>query len=375
MKDRLKSSVGPLLTAEGILEAIRGVARKLRRAPTRAEFTRATGISHFRLQAHFASLREAVRQAGLTPHPQGRRIATVELLRDWAGVARRLGGAPSRSQYLRHGRYSAGVFTLRFGSWTAVPASFVRFARDNELDEEWGDVLRMIEQGRGGSTAVAEARSFLQPDYCRHEMPAPARAEDSDLGFEARRGDATCLQPSSWPSSSSSLTPDSCKIAALLPAPLAGQRRVTATVLAMIVRTLAPQPLEGRYGTENAGGGGRMYSDRPVLGAPLPLGGLVYAPVNEAGVVFLFGMLAHRLGFRVEYLQSAFPDCEAVRETQPGRWQRVRIEFEYESRNFLTHRHPAAECDVIVCWRHNWAECPLDVVELRREIERRESYH
>jgi len=70
----------------------------------------------------------------------------------------------------------------------------------------------------------------------------------------------------------------------------------------------------------------------------------------------------------VECLQSAFPDCEAVREIQPGRWQRVRIEFEYESRNFLTHRHPAGECDVIVCWRHNWAECPLEVVELRREI-------
>ncbi len=77
-------------------------------------------------------------------------------------------------------------------------------------------------------------------------------------------------------------------------------------------------------------------------------------------------MLAHHLGFRVECLQAPFPDCEAVREVQPGKWQRVRIEFEFESRNFQTHRHSPEACDVIVCWRHNWLDCPetIDVVEL-----------
>ena len=351
MNDRPKNNAGPALTAEGILEAIRGVARRLRRAPTRAEFTRATGISHFRVQAHFASFREAIRQAGLTPHPQGRRIATVELLRDWAEVTRRLGGIPSRSQYLRHGRYSPGVFTLRFGSWTAVPASFVRFARENEMETEWGDVLRMVEQDRGGFTSEAEAGSFSQPDYRRQEMPAPPSVEDSDLGSRAR-------------------PEDSCNLA-ILPAPLSGKRRVTATVLTMILNTMEPASVDCSYGRENAAGGQCLYRDRPVLGAPLPLSGLMYAPVNEAGVVFLFGILGHRLGFRVEYLQSAFPDCEAVREIQPGRWQRVRIEFEYESRNFLTHRHPVGECDVIVCWLHNWLQCPksLEVIELRKIVQ------
>src|SRR5882762_241985 len=52
------------------------------------------------------------------------------------------------------------------------------------------------------------------------------------------------------------------------------------------------------------------------------------------------------------------------------RWQRVRIEFEFESRNFRDHGHPASGCDVIVCWRHNWDECPenIEVVELSRVI-------
>ncbi len=25
-------------------------------------------------------------------------------------------------------------------------------------------------------------------------------------------------------------------------------------------------------------------------------------------------------------------------------------------------------CDVIVCWEHNWVDCPLEVVELRGKI-------
>jgi hypothetical protein len=31
--------------------------------------------------------------------------------------------------------------------------------------------------------------------------------------------------------------------------------------------------------------------------------------------------------------------------------------------------HPAAHCDLIVCWKHNWPECPLEVLELRKVIE------
>jgi hypothetical protein len=92
---------------------------------------------------------------------------------------------------------------------------------------------------------------------------------------------------------------------------------------------------------------------------------MAYGPVNEAGVVYLFGTLAERLGFMMLRMQSDFPDGEAMRRIEEERWERVRIEFEYESRNFLKHMHDAHECDLIVCWRHNWPECPLEVLELR----------
>ena len=109
---------------------------------------------------------------------------------------------------------------------------------------------------------------------------------------------------------------------------------------------------------------------RPTYGDPLGFRGLRHEPVNEQGVVFLFGMVAHELGYLVEAVQEGFPDCEAKRQIGPGKWQRVRIEFEYESRTFRDHGHAVDGCDIIVCWRHNWSECPphLEIVELSSVI-------
>lgn len=111
-----------------------------------------------------------------------------------------------------------------------------------------------------------------------------------------------------------------------------------------------------------------IFTDRPTYGPPVIAVPLAHGPANEQGVVFLFGALALQLGFVVTRVQTEFPDCEAMWEVQPGVWQRVRVEFEYESRNFVKHLHNAEECDLIVCWIHNWAECPLRVVELRKAL-------
>ena len=99
-------------------------------------------------------------------------------------------------------------------------------------------------------------------------------------------------------------------------------------------------------------------------GAPLR-----YAPTNELGVVFLFAHLAKRWRLRIDSIQAAFPDCVAIQKTQKGE-KRIRIEFEYKSRNFRSHKHDARKCDWIVCWEHNWPDAPrnLQIVELRREF-------
>jgi len=73
------------------------------------------------------------------------------------------------------------------------------------------------------------------------------------------------------------------------------------------------------------------------------------------------------LNMYVEEIKHGFPDCIARRFTGRG-WERVAIEFEYKSSNFVEHKHDVNECDVIVCWEHNWSGCPLEVIELREEI-------
>jgi hypothetical protein len=59
-----------------------------------------------------------------------------------------------------------------------------------------------------------------------------------------------------------------------------------------------------------------------------------------------------------------------MREVAPGKWQRVKVEFEMLSRNFLEHQHDPKKCDIIVCWVHNWPECPewIEVIELSKVV-------
>ncbi len=124
----------------------------------------------------------------------------------------------------------------------------------------------------------------------------------------------------------------------------------------------------------------RGAGERDGIGPPWPaLGGraageaigfraMLHAPVNEQGVVLLFGMVAAELGYAIDTVQPGFPDATAKRRTGAARWESVRIEFEFRSRSFREHGHDAAGCDVIVCWAHDWPDCPLEVLCLKDAI-------
>jgi hypothetical protein len=85
--------------------------------------------------------------------------------------------------------------------------------------------------------------------------------------------------------------------------------------------------------------------------------------------VFLFGTVAKDLGYMVVRVQAEFPDCEVFRLIDPEHCQLVLAEFEFESRNFLAHGHRIDGCDLIICWKHNWEGCPLEVIELSKVME------
>lgn len=111
---------------------------------------------------------------------------------------------------------------------------------------------------------------------------------------------------------------------------------------------------------------------RIIYGEPLEFRGLRYAPVNEQGVVYLFGMVSRELGFLIESVRTDFPDCEGKRclNSEGTKWEHVKIEFELKSSNFLEHGHDPDNCDLIVCWSHDWEDSPIEVLELKTGIRR-----
>ena len=343
-------------TKEQIIAALKSAARKLGHAPTSSELTRLSGITINQVRERFSGYRLAVRAAGLTPNRMGMRVETAALLQDWAKAVRAVGGVPSRREYERLGSYGGEVLTGRFQGWSQVPTAFSRIVAAGGLAGDWTDVLEQIRRGpiptRGGCSDLPKKR-------------LAKKREDARLADSARAGHTV------RPNETLAVPADEAGINAanpqLLPPPLHGKKCVTATMLAVFIAELAPAGLPW---ITAACFPRAPLKDRPLLGAPTGLPAFPYEPVNEMGVMVLFSMMAQQLGFVIESVQSGFPDCEAKIEVEPGRWQHFRIEFEYESRGFRVHGHDPLQCDLIVCWRHNWKKCPphIQVLELSKIV-------
>ena len=259
-----------------------------------------------------------------------------------ASIARELGRAPSLSEFIVRSAISAYSVTRCFECWNDAvrAAGFLPNTGNVKLEEralleDWG---REVRRNRGVPTFHGYRRKGkYDPTTLLRRFGPWSRVPEAFRKFaKGKRG---------WGD-----------VVALLPV---RKRKRTSEPK----QDSAPSTLP--YQVQHA-----ALAGRPVCGNPINFRGLRHEPVNEQGVVLLFGMLAKQLGFLVEAVQKGFPDCEAKRQIGPERWQRMSIEFEFESRNFRDHRHPLDGCDVIVCWRHNWDDCPkhIEVVELSSVI-------
>ncbi len=363
---------------EEIIAAMQEAAGRLGRVPTSREFGPLSGISLWQVTGRFGTYGNAVRAAGLEPSHQGMKIETAALLEDWGRVVRKVGAVPTRGQYKEAGSYSPDCYSGRFESWVRTSAEFIRFVATGALAGDWTDVVEKIRKGpipqQGQSAMLAWYKAAKAAYEARSQETAEAREglpsanqpmaagmmRQSGMGLDTQQFEATAAGGTPLPPLP-------------LPPPLWGKKCVTETMLAVFVAELAPSafPL-----VTAACFARRPLPDRPMLGPPTRPCGLAYEPVNEMGVLALFCMLSRQLGFVIESVQSAFPDCEAKMEVEPGRWQHFRIEFEYESRNFKDHRHDPEKCDLIVCWRHNWKDCPpnLQVLELSQVMGRIQNF-
>ena len=274
------------------------------------------------------------------------------LLASIAAMARRLGRAPSLLEFVTSARIPRNSVFRLFPRWNdAVRAAGLQPYRlylrpeDHELLTDWGQTLRKLR-------ALPSRRAY---DLNGKYYP---------ITLEKRFGGWAAL-PQAFRNFAKG-KPEWTDILALVPDPgeptrgVVGARDTRARhtrasfLLSIPPKTCQHPPLK----------------ERVTYGAPLDFPTLRHEPVNEQGVVLLFGMLAKDLGYVVESVQAGFPDCEAKRQIAPRRWQRVHLEFEFESRNYRDHGHPATGCDVIVCWHHNWPDCPahIEVLELSTRI-------
>ena len=108
---------------------------------------------------------------------------------------------------------------------------------------------------------------------------------------------------------------------------------------------------------------------RGTSGEPINFRGIVYAPLNEAGVVLLFSKVMDDLGIIYESSPPSGFDMVGRVQTDKG-YEVKHFEFEYQSSNFKQHKHDVALVDYIVCWEHDWKSCSedIEVIELRELI-------
>src|SRR6266404_5659357 len=227
-------------------------------------------------------------------------------------AARKVGHPPSRTEFKISSRMSEYQVLRHFPSWReAVRASGLEpdstniRLDDDTLLQDWGEIVR-------------KNRQIPTRDQYRRE------GSFSPGAFEKHFGPWSAI-PAKFKQFANDKT-EWTDVVALLPVSKPKRIGASASTGASFGEPVIPSILnKQKYAKLN---------DRPTYGNPIDFRGLRHEPVNEQGVVFLFGMLAKELGYLVEAVERGFPDCEAKRQMAPGRWQRVRIEFEFESRNF-----------------------------------------
>jgi hypothetical protein len=106
-----------------------------------------------------------------------------------------------------------------------------------------------------------------------------------------------------------------------------------------------------------------------VVGEPMDLRVMRWAPTNEMGVVALFIEFRKELGFpHIEIIRTRFPDAAVFEQTSNNRFVRKYIEFEFKSSGYKSHLKSKRKCHYVVCWENDWKDCPIPVVELKKQI-------
>ena len=396
------------LSRQALVDTIAAAAQALGldRLPQEV-FLKHSGFSRFEVEKHFDKWSDACRAAGIA---QGRSLAEQprkphstdeECIAELKRVARLKGvKALSSKQYSEYSRISPGTLRLRFGSWPDAlaaaglsPTAAAQRQR-TPTQEECVQEMRRIAQVLGRSHLTAEefdaqakvsafriVRVFkswsaaLQaaglessPNVIR-EVPISTLADDF-LRVSIALGRVPTI---------TQLTRRSRHVSHTFSGKHGGYRAFKHAAIDHLLSNNAriPSAIKTLFETEIRQFPTEVVQtpDNPQAqphrqGRTLNFRAFAYAPTCEHDVVQMFGAVAQELGFEILANRSAFPDCQA-RRRRPGTRETFLaclIEYEFASLDYRRHGHPVSGCDLVVCWRHDWAECPIEVLELYTEI-------
>ena len=302
----------------------------------------------FRKHAHFGdgvmirtfgSWENALNEAGLELTTQSKKASAPptrgECISEMKRVANLLGQAYlTTKMYDKNVNISSRRVVTVFGSWhEALAAAGLsvspKYIREIPLESLAENFLRVMKDLR---------RIPTLPQLARRTEPSGGTYSSKFGGYDRFKEKAISFILSSYPSLSSS-------IRTMLDTELS---RIKGREVAEELSIIAPH----------------------YQGRTLNFRAFAYAPTSEHDVVQMFGAIADELGFEIIGNRSAFPDCEARRRKGTNRESYVKclIEYEFSSSDYKKHKHPIHGCDLIVCWKHDWHECPIEVLELSEVI-------
>lgn len=397
------------MTRDDLVDSIRKAAAALDTTRlSAAAFRQQTGVTMSVIYKHFDSWSEACLAAGVNHGPTHEnlvappKISHEKCLAEMKRVAVLLGQRQlSSNEFTRHAQFTAKPVIKRFGSWQKAlrEASLEpcdKVIRDTALsvDECIHELRRVAElldtntlkrddlRGRSSYSAHRIARACggwnealsmagLQPTP-NYRLPIPIKTL-ADLFLKvvvALQRIPTLLQ----------LSRRSGHALDTLSRNRGGYSAFKLDVIEFLLSSKSkfPKGIRGMLGDELA----RLKLHAPQdeaqfrrgkehrQGRSLGFRGFAFAPTSENDVVQLFGAVADELGFEIMGNRSEFPDCKARRREKAQRehFSDCLIEYEFSSRDFKRHRHDPKGCNLIVCWEHNWPDCPVEVLELKQAI-------
>lgn len=83
-----------------------------------------------------------------------------------------------------------------------------------------------------------------------------------------------------------------------------------------------------------------------------------FIPNNEQGTIFYFAQHIANSPFKIVEIRTQFPDAIILYNDD-----KIAVEFEYRSSNFILHKHDIRQCDMVICWKKD-CELPIPIVEL-----------